>query len=88
MKQATQEQRATVHRAIHIIFTHLTPEQIDAMKAAQAAVNYAGAQLGTSSQALAGTEKRRVIDSIVAGLSDFYVIEAAEYIDPRVIYDR
>lgn len=81
MKEATQEQRDTVRRAIGAIFAHLSTADIDRLTATHAAIAYAGAQLGTSSQAKANGEHWDAIGEIVDDLGDFYTIEAANFIN-------
>lgn len=83
MKQATHEQRETVRRAIHTVFSHLSAGALRELAERQQAVNYAGAQLGTSSQAKAHTEKMAAIDNAVDNLADFYIRQMADYIAPE-----
>ena len=78
--KATAEQRAIVRRAIHSVFTHLNREDIKALLIAQESVNYAGAQLGTSSQARACSDKGDLVCRIVADMSPFYIREMARYV--------
>jgi len=80
MKKATEEQREAVRRAIIAVFSHLSTADIDRLTATHADVAYAGMQLGTSSQARAHTEHMRAVDEAVRRLSDFYTVEAANFI--------
>ena len=81
MRAATQQERDTVRRAIGAVFAHLTAAHIARLSETHDAIAYAGAQLGTSSQAKANGEHWDAIGETVDDLGDFYTIEAAKFIE-------
>ena len=59
----------------------LSAEELRQLAETSAAIERAGAQLGTSSQAQANCEHIERIDAIVAGMSDFYCRELASKLE-------